>query len=192
MFLISPFDASAPSHPGTGSGWHGVSFLHSSPYGALFWICDYNGLERKPMFELLLNTILMLKACFAFLCCCPALSQVGWAWASVWEGWHSHNSWLNWPKGCSMQCNIMFSSKNWGRALPKVAVAQRPKQASICLWEVERDSLHIFVVWGFFPLSPLVIKVFLSQPTNFLELAPLIPSPILLWGTGWASNSVGA
>lgn len=50
VFLVSPFDTHPPSQPCTGSGWEGVSFPHSSPYRAVFWICDYNSVDNTPMF----------------------------------------------------------------------------------------------------------------------------------------------
>ena len=34
----------------TGFGWGGVNFLHSSLYGAMFWICDQNSVGNTLMF----------------------------------------------------------------------------------------------------------------------------------------------
>ena len=33
-----------------GFGWDRVNFLHSSWYGAVFWICDENGVDNSGMF----------------------------------------------------------------------------------------------------------------------------------------------
>lgn len=34
----------------TGSVWDRVNFLHSSRYGAVFWICDENSASNTPVF----------------------------------------------------------------------------------------------------------------------------------------------
>lgn len=41
--------------PCIGFGCDRVSFLHSSPYGAMFWICYQNGADNTPMVLLLVN-----------------------------------------------------------------------------------------------------------------------------------------
>ena len=40
----------------TGFGQDRVNFLHSSWYGAMFWICDQNSIDNTGMFSLLLNS----------------------------------------------------------------------------------------------------------------------------------------
>lgn len=40
----------------TGPDWDGVNFLHSSPCGAVFCICDQNSVDNTPAFWLLLSS----------------------------------------------------------------------------------------------------------------------------------------
>ena len=39
-----------------GFGWHRLNFLHSSWYGAMFWICAGNSVDNAGMFLLLLSS----------------------------------------------------------------------------------------------------------------------------------------
>lgn len=49
------------------SAWHGVKFLHSSAYGAVFWICGLLALIiHPPMFELLLNSAVSVSGLSLF------------------------------------------------------------------------------------------------------------------------------
>ena len=49
-----------------GFGWHGVN-LHSSPYGAVFWICDQNSPDKTLMIQLLLNSACTVSGASLFL-----------------------------------------------------------------------------------------------------------------------------
>ena len=46
----------------TGSDWNGVSFLRSSLYVAVLWICDYKSVDNTPVFRLLLSRLSVFPA----------------------------------------------------------------------------------------------------------------------------------
>ena len=73
---LSPWEGDRAANPAnyfqahcSGFAWDGVHFLHSRPYGAMFGICDQNGVDDRPVLELLLNHI-----CTASVKAFPVLS----------------------------------------------------------------------------------------------------------------------
>ena len=66
-----------------GFGWDRVNFLHSSWYGATFWICAGNSVGNTAMFQLLLSSAYTESRPFLLLT--PPHQRVGWGCTS-WEG----------------------------------------------------------------------------------------------------------
>lgn len=63
------------------SVWDWLSALHSSRYGTVFQICDWNDVDRSPIFHLLLS-----RACAESSWTFPPLCQkVGLGWARNWK-----------------------------------------------------------------------------------------------------------
>ena len=65
-------------------GWDRVNFLHSSWYGAMFWICAENSVDNSGMFSLLLSSA--YTASRPFLLLTPPHQRVGWGCTRSWEG----------------------------------------------------------------------------------------------------------
>lgn len=66
-------------------GCDGVHFLPSSPYDAVFWICDQNNVDYTEMFWLLLNSACATSRPFLLLTL-PLSQGVDWGWPRGWEG----------------------------------------------------------------------------------------------------------
>ena len=67
-----------------GFGWGRVNFLHSSWYGAMFWICDENSVDNTGMFSLLLSSAYTESRPFLLLK--PPHQRVGWGCTRGREG----------------------------------------------------------------------------------------------------------
>ena len=70
--------------PCAGFGWDRVNFLHSSSYGAVFWICAGNSADNTGMFSLLLSSAYTESRPFLLLT--PPHQRGGWGCTRSWEG----------------------------------------------------------------------------------------------------------
>jgi len=67
-----------------GFDWDGVNFLHSSLYGAMFWISAENSVDNTGMFSLLLSSAYTAPG--PLLVLTPRRQRGGWGCKSIWEG----------------------------------------------------------------------------------------------------------
>ncbi|XP_074989722.1 LOW QUALITY PROTEIN: tubulin alpha-8 chain-like [Calonectris borealis] len=67
-----------------GFGWGRVKFLHSSWYGAVFWICAGNSVDNTGMFSFLLSRA--YTGSRPFLLLTPPHQRGGWGGTRSWEG----------------------------------------------------------------------------------------------------------
>lgn len=172
------------------SAWHGVKFLHSSAYGAVFWICGLLALIiHPPMFELLLNSAVTVSRLSLF----PAQTSPD-------SGLGVDKRLGGVPSGQMKQngqrvifCHKHHSPiKTGGRGRSRSSSVGRMRGVDFhgdCFWETDWASVSLwemmsdfFCVACFFPLflSPLN---HLYWPMSFLIFVVPVLSPVLL-GTG--------
>lgn len=134
-------------------GW--VNFLYSSPYGAVFWICDQNRAVGTSMFWLLLNSTCTVSRLSLLL---HHQRPVGWGWAKGCEGTQ-----LGQLSPAGQRVYIMsYSPVKFGGNFSKVAFVQR---LSISQMVVLTTS---FCITCFFP------PLFPQSPTNLSLLSSFL------------------
>lgn len=82
MSVISGFSPIHKSEKYTGFGWERINFLHSTLYGAMFWIFDQKSVNNRDFFAV------AEQKKYSRLFLVPRLphQQVGWESTRSWEG----------------------------------------------------------------------------------------------------------